>query len=78
MTQCDWALKAYVQTATSQPSNVKITTVKSKGIMAVMYCTYAGDEIAIITTLSPSVTEIRQNHNGYDVPMPNTSLLGES
>ena len=27
---------------------------------------YAGDEIAIITTAQPPVTEIKQTHQGYD------------
>ena len=33
-----------------------------------IYCIYAVDEIAIITTVPAPVTEITQNHNGYDVP----------
>ena len=41
------------------------------------YYTYAGDEIAIITTAPLSVTEITYTHKGM-MPMPNKLLLGES
>ena len=33
------------------------------------YCTYAGDEIAIITKAPHPVAEITQNHRGYGVDM---------
>ena len=39
------------------------------------YHTYAGDEIAIITTAPQSVTEITQNHKGYDVMYQTSSCL---
>ena len=38
-------------------------------------CTYAGDEIAIVTTVPPPVTEIT-HHKGYDVPCLTGSCLG--
>ena len=38
------------------------------GFMYLRYRTYAGDEIAIITTAPPPVAEITQSHKRSDVP----------
>ena len=38
------------------------------GKTGLRYGTYAGGEIAIVTTAPPTVTEITHNHKGYDVP----------
>ena len=38
-------------------------------------CIYAGNEIAIIKTALSPVTEITQNHKGYDVPCLTSSCL---
>ena len=35
------------------------------------YCTRVGDEIAIIITAPPTVTEMTQNHNSYDACLEN-------
>ena len=44
-------------------------------IPCLRYGIYAGDAVAIITTASPSVTEITQKHiKGYDVRYQTSSL----
>ena len=44
-------------------------------LLGLRYCTYSGDGIAIITIVPRSVTELTQNHKGYDVPCQTSSCL---
>ena len=39
------------------------------------YRIYVGDEIALITTAPLPITELTQNHKGYDVPCRTSSCL---
>ena len=47
-------------------------------LLSLRYCTYAGDERAIITTAPPPVTLVTQNHKGYVVPYLAISCLSMS
>ena len=43
-------------------------TLQNHAVSFLGYCPYAGYEIAIITTVPYTVTEITQHHKGYGVP----------
>ena len=47
----------------------KLGTIQTVDLLpSLRYCTYAGDEIAIITTAAPTEYEITQSHESNDVP----------